>query len=57
MSEVQILECTKEHPWDHTLFPLQRVRHHGAVEVHSTDRMITWECKFCGSRWAEEIAE
>ncbi len=59
----EIIECTAEQPWEGTLQPGQRVRHHGAREVGEQEDgypggdLVRYECVHCGTRWKAEIPQ
>lgn len=65
MSEAkpEIIECTKDHPWDKKEEPHQQVRHHNVHEVGEQEDgwpggdWVTYECKNCGYRWREELPQ
>jgi len=59
----EIIECTKEYPWDGKKDPDARVRHHDTKEIGDQENgypggdIVTKECENCGHRWRMELAQ
>lgn len=54
---MDIIECTKESPWDGKLEDNQRVIHPDAKEIGDYDSYIKMECDNCKYIWKEELAQ
>lgn len=61
--KMNIIECTKEHPWDGVSRDDQRVRHHDTEEIGEqwdgwpAGDIITIRCKNCGIQWETELPQ
>jgi len=58
MSELKIILCTKDKPWDATsiLAPGYTVQHENVQEIDdppSPEGIKTFECKYCNLRWSD----
>lgn len=62
-TDTEIVECTKEHPWDGKVRSGVRVRHSEVREVgeqqdgYPGGDIVTYECRNCGHRWTAELPQ